>query len=902
MATTVRLPNVRARVAAIRGAHQTPDLKEAVRRGTHETAEALTDVQNALDVLSKQVNALANPTTTTVKNINLDEFGGVDDGVTDNWGAFRAAILKLKQMGGGRLTCRWRINGRYRVGYDATDATRTSSTGAIDLSPWQDAAGTWHATENIEIYFEAGVVLFMDNLLPNGYDAQTHAIYARCRWTNSGGTHTPSTWNGYAVNFGALRFVNVCVEWTLGSQRGIGDSFHFAGTKSKTTAPYDITLENCSAFNAPQVGTIFMGCKQVHVTNFYAESCYADTCHFNACFEGCTAQNVKAVSCGDDTLAVVTYYADAATLAAGPDIDTEVGPFASVDQTSANNNGLQATNIQKIGGRANAVRLFGANRVCITNIYADAASSANLDAAVWAGSVKANGTTLAQSGMAPLDCQIAGVIARGGVQVGVHIVALGFSGSEGDAWLLNNTAARGINTTGCAQVSVWGHDCHGFTVDGVRYDTTKCDFTNVKNIILDNFEGDGEFNITAASSSYATSDMDTMPWHNIHLGSIRINGARMIVTDTRGLTAQRLAFYSSPASSFEGIRLADFTCPDMRVVMCNRSGTVALANIPVRCIPGHRWAVTGVIVHDSTNVQAFVETGGGTAYNVSKDNRIRFAVDHSVSSLGSDPWEVETGTYASVNLWRQFRVNKSGTLSYVNTDDLPLGIVPQITAADIGGGNKVLKIYDAIAVFMDGVMSGIQTTLGGIAGLFGAREIRFHPFSGDEGSAGVIDYGQLDSTALAIHGKGTTGSNRKIKLFDNVDVNGNVVAAGRHEAPSLRTTAVTNAALICTTAAGDIASRGPISLSTEISGILGISHGGTGSDDTAVVRSNFDVYSKGETLGKISDALVDYYTAAQVDTLLYNLSGSLTSAFTAALSGKADHGTYTDSNGDTVSI
>lgn len=716
-------------------------------------------------------------------NLNIEMFGGNGDGVFDNWNAIRSAVAALKKVG-GRLTF---PRGRYRVRYDASDATRIATTGVIDLSPWSNS-GVWTPTENIEIYFDNGAVLFMDNLMPNGYDAQTHAIFAQCRWTNSGGAHTPNTWTGYSVSYGAIRLVNVTVEWALGSARGAGDSFHFAGTKSKSTAPYDITLENCSAYNAPQVGTIFMGCKQIHVTNFYAEDCWADTCHFNACFEGCTAQNIKAVNCGDDTLAVVTYYPDVITLALG--LDTEVGPFTSPDQVTANNNGLQATNIQKIGGRANAVRLFGANRVLVTNVYADAAGSVSLDAALWAGSVKANGTTLAQSGMANIGCQVSQVIARNGVQVGVHLVALGFIGSEGDTFLRNDTTVRGINVSDCVQVSVWGHDCDGFAVDGVETDSVSCDFSNAKNFKLDNLRLRGQLNITGSDVSYAATDIDTMPWHHIQIGSLRIDGAKVVITDTRGLTAKVIAVYNSPAASFEGIRLSDFTCPEVRLVGPNRSGTVALANIPFRCIPGHRWAVHVEITHDATAIQNLIEVGGGDANNITSDVRINGILIHEVGALADDPWEIQGSTYAPVNFWRTSRCRDVGTWKYVNTDDLPLGIVPEIAAVAIAG-TRTLKVYDAIAVFATGVLSALSSALSNLAAVFAAREIRFMQFVGDEGSAGVIDYGEIQPDAMSIHGKGTSSTNRKLRLYDNVVVNGTVDAAGQVTAADVKVTNTT---------------------------------------------------------------------------------------------------------------
>lgn len=706
--------------------------------------------------------------------LNVFDFAPNGDpaAVTDWWDPIRNAVQFLKESGGGKLIFPvW----EYTVLYDPTSpAVRDSTTGVIDLSPWEDDGGTWHATQNIEIRFENGAVLKMDNLTGNGYDAQTHAVYARAHWVDVNGDPTPDTWSGYAVGYSGIKLVNVRVEWTLGSARGIGDSFRFTGTKTRATAPSGVVLENCSAYNAPQVGAIFMGCKQVDVRNFYAEDCFADTVHFNACYDGCSVNGVKAVDCGDDTVAVVTYYPDVITLARG--LDTEEGPFTSPDQETANNNGIIVQSVQKIGGRANGVRLLGANRAKVTGVSVDAASSVDVGAAVWVGSVLANGTALAESGLAAKLCEVSKISAKG-CNVGVHIVCLGMTGGETDAWLRNEVLVRGVSATECIQVSIWGQATRGFVIDGSLTDDVKCDFSDSRDFRLNNMRlVGGELVITGEATSYAELDIDTMPWHNIEIGNVRVDRNRMLVTDVRGLIVDGgISIYDAPASGFEGVRLSDFICPKLRVINANRDGVADLAHIPVRCIPGHRWKVNAEIDHDTGTTQNLIEVGGGDVYNISRDVRIYATAIHEVSGLGDDPWEIQGATYAPVNFWRTSRCRAEGTWGYVNTDDLPLGIVPEITAAEISGV-KTLKVFDALAVYATGVLNVLATALA-TAAVYAARQIRFLQFVGDEGSAGVLDYGQLDANALSIHGKGTSGTNRLIKLFDNVEANGNITAS-----------------------------------------------------------------------------------------------------------------------------
>lgn len=741
----------------------------------------------------------------TVLNIFDFTADGSPVGVTDWWTPIRTAIQFLKESGGGKLIFPvW----RYRVAYDGDDAERTSSTGVIDLSPWEDSASpsSWHATENIEIRFENGAVLWMDNLVPvessligesllgeelfASYtaNAQTHAIYARCRWTDVDGAHTPTAWSGHAVNYGAIKLVNVCVEWTRPAARGTGDSFHFAGTKSRDTAPYDIVLENCSAYNAPQVGAILIGCRDSKVSKFHSERCWADGVHFNACFEGCSSTDAVNVDGGDDAVAAVTYYPDVITLARG--LDTEIGPLTSPDQETANNNGLIISGVQKVGGRANGVRLLGANRVKVTGVSVDAKNSGEVGAAVWVGAVKANGTTLAESGLAALGCEVSKISVKGGAQVGLHIVCLGMDGDETDAWLRNDVLVRGVHATECVQVSIYGQATKGFRIDGAKTDdSAKCDFSACSDYSLDHFECGAELVLTGEANSYAELDMDTLPWHNIHLGTIKVRGNRMLVTDVRGLIANSITVIDSPASSFEGIRLADFYCPNMRIIRGNREATVDLAHIPLRCIPGRRWNLDVQIDHDDGDTQNLIEVGGGDAFNIGRDIRINGIVIHEVAGLGADPWEIQGGGFAPVNFYRKSRCRAEGTWGYVNTDDLPLGIVPEITAAEVSGV-RTLKVFDALALYATGVLNTLATALS-TAAVYAARCVRFLQSPGDEGSAGVIDYRQLQADALSIHGAGTSGTNRLVRVYDNMNVNGDVTAASTVQGANLIATDTT---------------------------------------------------------------------------------------------------------------
>jgi len=69
-----------------------------------------------------------------------------------------------------------------------------------------------------------------------------------------------------------------------------------------------------------------------------------------------------------------------------------------------------------------------------------------------------------------------------------------------------------------------------------------------------------------------------------------------------------------------------------------------------------------------------------------------------------------------------------------------------------------------------------QTTYGS----FCSTRWRFKVSSGDEQSAGTIDYRGFDPNALGIVGAGTTSTNRKVTIWDTLAVQGNITTAGNY--------------------------------------------------------------------------------------------------------------------------
>jgi hypothetical protein len=96
---------------------------------------------------------------------------------------------------------------------------------------------------------------------------------------------------------------------------------------------------------------------------------------------------------------------------------------------------------------------------------------------------------------------------------------------------------------------------------------------------------------------------------------------------------------------------------------------------------------------------------------------------------------------------------------------------------------------------------------------FGAHRWRFGISPGDDFAAGSIDYRGYASDALNIVGAGTASGNRKINLFDNVNVTGNLTVVGTSVLDGITNTGAINSAGSLTIA-GAISSTGSTAILT----------------------------------------------------------------------------------------
>jgi len=97
---------------------------------------------------------------------------------------------------------------------------------------------------------------------------------------------------------------------------------------------------------------------------------------------------------------------------------------------------------------------------------------------------------------------------------------------------------------------------------------------------------------------------------------------------------------------------------------------------------------------------------------------------------------------------------------------------------NIGGTVAYALMYSGGLLIYPSGDTGADTTRAGLS----ATKWRFKQASGDEASAGVLDYGVINTSALSIVGKGSSIPNRNVQIYDNLFVgtiqSGQILSAG----------------------------------------------------------------------------------------------------------------------------
>jgi len=262
--------------------------------------------------------------------INVRDYGATGDGKTDDSAAIHKAVEAVAP--GSTL---YFPRGSYRFAQQ-----HPAGSAAIALT----------GTSNVNIDFDLGAELVMDNL-----DSATEM----------------GTSHGVLVTGPAsgITLRNVRIRWASRPPRSFGDGIRILGypTGMRTTpigwsgppAPIsNVTLANCQIRSSPQAGVIAIGVSDISVRNMKTHDTAADGLHFNACRRG-RISGYTVTNNGDDGLALVTYYSEQ------PSFDNASQEFAFPELTDWSNTDFKISDVSVSGGRANGVRLAGANGVLL---------------------------------------------------------------------------------------------------------------------------------------------------------------------------------------------------------------------------------------------------------------------------------------------------------------------------------------------------------------------------------------------------------------------------------------------------------------------------------------------------------------------------------------------------------
>lgn len=350
--------------------------------------------------------------------VNVRDHGAKGDGYTDDSTAIQAAVRAVRPG-----TVLHFPKGSYRFAEPNPDGAA-----AIAIS----------AVSNLEIKFDTGAELLMDNLDDKGMGSG-HAILIQ----------------GPASH---IALSNVKIRWATKAPRSMGDGIRIVGYPTDSTPPIgwtgppapvdNVRISHCEVRSSPQAGVILMAVSDVSVTDLRVHDTAADGLHFNACRRG-HVNGYTVTDNGDDGLALVTYYSDQ------PAYDSAAQTFAFPGLTAWSNTDFTIENVTVSGGRANGVRFAGANGVELRGLTVRGKisgagvvvdSSAEIDSGAEWQYVASRGLRL--EGVTIADCEMGvQVLARPGSGGDSRFTEFGISVVDASVHNCSNWAVRAESLT-----------------------------------------------------------------------------------------------------------------------------------------------------------------------------------------------------------------------------------------------------------------------------------------------------------------------------------------------------------------------------------------------------------------------------------------------------------------------
>jgi hypothetical protein len=415
--------------------------------------------------------------------VDVRRFGARGDGITDDSRPIQAAAAALRS--GDTLHF---PPGTYRF---------------AQRHPPGSAAILIADVSDVDVEFDPGAELLMDNLDQRVGTGTSHGLLIR----------------GPASQI-SLR--NVSIRWASAAQRSLGDGIRVAGCPAQgalrpagwsgpRTAVAGIAMSDCVVRGSPQAGVIMMGVSGIRVAGLRVTDSQADGLHFNACRRA-RIDDYAAVDAGDDGLALVTYFASRYSF------DQAAHTFSFPALTDWSNTDFVVNDVDITGGRANGVRIAGANRVSLGGLRVGGVRSGS---AVMIDSAEP-GTDVGWNYLASRTVRVHSVSAAN-CDTGIHLLAR--PGAPGDQrFSAFDVHVDDAKLSGCDNWSVRVESLTEQRVSGLRIDD--CD-------------------ISADSTTGGGGGVGVGSARRISLGNVSIRHAEPVVAfsavDTEGLAVDRLA-------------------------------------------------------------------------------------------------------------------------------------------------------------------------------------------------------------------------------------------------------------------------------------------------------------------------------------------------------------------------
>eukprot|EP00026_Physarum_polycephalum_P000874 Phypoly_transcript_00875.p1 GENE.Phypoly_transcript_00875~~Phypoly_transcript_00875.p1 ORF type:complete len:573 (+),score=87.23 Phypoly_transcript_00875:2176-3894(+) len=527
---------------------------------------------------------------------DVRSYGAKGDGITDDRLALIAAVDAVKSVSGNAIL--YFSAGTYRIGRGIEPG---QVAGAIEFI----------GVPQVNIQFEDGATLLMDNLDPSGYGDQLSGIYI------AGPTD-------------AVQITKPNIRWkTKPTARSQGCGIAMRGFPEISSGqPYitNVVVDHPTIQWAPQAGIIFMGVSDPHTISPILIETLADGIHHNACLRPKVTGGVTGTSLGDDVCPFFTYY----TPVRGQGIyggNEPYEPYGMPDLEEWSNSGGFVDFVQAQNGEANAVRIDGGLNITIGTIFAHGTKFAlTTDAAI------------KTAGYTDWTVQVSRGINVGKIVAdSCYVSVLGIcqyvnKSSDGPNFYAADIHIGTVYSTNSSSWPLQISGMEGITIDDVIVDGTVLIQNDAANIHIGSLTAI-ELNVDIA--------------RNIKIDQITAQTAEF--TQVSGIAGKSWYLSNSPATSLSFANAQHATVAAVRIDNPNRSGSQGARALLFACAQDFTIGYA-LIATDAQPLAASCEFGGGTSAGITQGVTIGFMQYLRTSGPNSSDVVFQGGPYAPENI------------------------------------------------------------------------------------------------------------------------------------------------------------------------------------------------------------------------------------------------------------